>query len=187
MLRYGRPAPDYSMSNGSAVSVQMANTAADLDFFKMVVEQEDKQGNMPIDSLIILSRLREQHRLTTADLAPSVQKTEANVRAMLEKLVETGFLEPHSTGRGRTYTLSVRMYQKVGQQAEYVRQTGFAPIQQEQMVLKYIATHGDIKRADAADLCRISLYQATRLLKRMEKNNLIMSAGQGRRTRYEQK
>ena len=105
MLRYGRPAPDYSMSNDFTVSVQMFNATADLDFLKMVVEEEEKLGNMPIDSLIILSRLREERRLTTADLVPSVQKTEASVRATVEKLVETGFLEPHGTGRGRAYTL----------------------------------------------------------------------------------
>ncbi|MCK9303765.1 MAG: putative DNA binding domain-containing protein [Bacteroidales bacterium] len=187
MLRYGRPAPDYSMSNEFTVSVQMANTAADLDFLKMVVEQEDKPGNMPVDSLIILSRLRKERRLTTADFVASVQKTETSVRSVLEKLVETGFLEPHGIGRGRTYTLSVDLYQNAGQNAEYIRQAGFSVIQQEQMVLSYINKHGSIKRADAADLCRISPFQATRLLKRMEKKGLILPLGQGRGTRYEQK
>lgn len=185
MLRYGRPMPDYSMSSAYTVSVFLSNAAADLDFLKMVIEQEEKLGTMPIDSLIILSRLREERRLTTTDIAPSVQKPEANVRGTLEKLVEIGFLEPHGTGRGRTYTLSAHLYQKAGQRAEYIRQAGFAPIQQEQMVLKYIATHGSIKRADATDLCKISPFQATRLLKRMQKNGLIAAVGQGRGTSYE--
>jgi len=187
MLRYGRPAPDYSMSNDFTVSVKMVNAAADLDFLKMVVEQEDKLGNMPIDSLIILSRLREERRLTTADLAPSIQKPEASVRATLEKLVETGLLESHGAGRGRTYTLSAALYQKAGKKAEYIRQAGFAPIQQEQMVLNYIDKHGSIKRADAADLCHISPFQASRLLKRLTNNGLIKSIGQGKGTRYERK
>lgn len=187
MLRYGRPAPDYSMSNEFTVTVQLANAAADLDFLKMVIEQEDKLGNMPIDSLIILSRLREERRLTTADLAPSVQKPEANVRATLEKLVETGFLEPHGTGRGRTYTLSAALYRKAGKKSEYIRQAGFAPIQQEQMVLNYIDKHGSIKRADAADLCHISPFQATRLLKRLINKDNIRPTGRGKGTRYERK
>ena len=152
-LRYGRPAPDYSMSNDFTVAVQMVSAAADLDFLRMVVEQEDKLGNIPIDSLIILSRLREERRLTTADLAPAVQKPEANVRSTLEKLVETGFLEPHGTGRGRTYTLSAALYRNAGKKAEYIRQAGFAPIQQEQMVLNYIDSHGSIKREEAIELC----------------------------------
>ena len=185
MLRYGRPAPDYSLSDAFTVSVLLANAAADLDFLRMVVEQEDKLGTMPIDSLIILSRLREERRLTTADLVPSVQKSETNVRAALEKLVETGFLEPHGTGRGRTYTLSAAHYQHAGKKAEYIRQAGFAPIQQEQMVLNYIDKHGNIKRSDAADLCRISPFQATRLFKRLVEAGMIKPIGQGKGTRYE--
>ena len=187
MLRYGRPAPDYSMSNEFTVTVQLANAAADLDFLKMVVEQEDKLGNMPIDSLIILSRLREERRLTTADLAPSVQKPEANVRATLEKLVETGFLEPHGTGRGRSYTLSAALYQKAGKKSEYIRQAGFAPIQQEQMVLNYIDKHGSIKRADVVDLCHLTPPQAYRLLKRLKEQGKIEQSGKRRYAIYTRK
>jgi ATP-dependent DNA helicase RecG len=127
MLRYGRPAPDYSLSNSYTVSLSLSNAAPDLEFLKMVVEHEDKLGGLPIDSLIILSRLREERRLTTADFVASVQKTETNVRATLEKLVEIGLLESHGTGRGGTYTLSAQLYQSTGQQAEYIRQPGFSP------------------------------------------------------------
>lgn len=185
MLRYGRPAPDYSLSSSYTVSLNLSNAAPDLAFLKMVVEHEDKLGGLPIDSLIILSRLRDERRLTTADFAESVQKSETNVRSTIEKLVEIGLLESHGTGRGRTYTLSAQLYQSAGQEAEYIRQAGFSPIQHEQMVLNYIDKHGSIRRADAADLCRISPMQATRLLKRLVEAQEIKSAGAGRSTRYE--
>jgi ATP-dependent DNA helicase RecG len=184
MLRYGRPAPDYSMSNAFTVSLQMVNAAADLDFLKMVVEQEEKLGNMPIDSLIILSRLREERRLSTADLLPSVQKSEAVVRSTLEKLTETGFLEPHGTGRGRTYMLSAALYRRADKKAEYIRQAGFAPIQQEQMILSYIEKHGSIKRADVVDLCRLNPPQAYRLLKKLAEKKLIKKTGDRRHAIY---
>ena len=187
MLRYGRPAPDYFLSNAYTVSLFLSNASADLDFLKMVVEQEDKLGTMPIDSLIILSRLREERRLTTTDLAPSVQKPEANVRATLEKLVETGFLEPHGTGRGRSYILSARMYQKAGQRAEYIRQAGFDSIQQEQMVLNYIGKHGSIKRAEAVELCRLSPDQAYKLLLRLKQRGEIEQIGERKGAFYERK
>ena len=184
MLRYGRPAPDYSLSNAYTVSLFLSNASADLDFLKMVVEQEDKLGTMPIDSLIILSRLREERRLTTTDLAPSVQKQEANVRATLEKLVETGFLEPHGTGRGRSYILSARMYQKAGQRAEYIRQAGFDSIQQEQMVLNFIKAHGTIKRADVIELCRLTKDQSAKLLTQLAHEKMIHKHGDRRGTYY---
>jgi ATP-dependent DNA helicase RecG len=187
MLRYGRPAPDYAMSNAFTVSLQMVNAAADLDFLKMVVEQEDRLGQMPIDSLIILSRLREEKRLTTTDLAPSLQKSETLVRATLEKLVETGFLESHGSGRGRTYTLSAALYRRAGKKAEYVRQVGFSAIQQEQMVLSYIDKHGSIKRADVMELCRITPDQAYKLLLRLKNRGEIVQIGERKGAVYERK
>lgn len=187
MLRYGRPAPDYSLSDDFTVSVFLANAAADLDFLKLVVEQEDKLGTLPIDSLIILSRLREERRLTTADLVPSVQKPEASVRATLERLVEAGLLEPHGAGRGRTYTLSARLYRKAGKKAEYVRQVGFDPIQQEQMVLSYIDKHGSIKRAEAMELCHLTKDQAAKLLKKLTKEGRLEMHGQRRGAYYVRK
>lgn len=177
MLRYRRPVPDYAMSNDFTVSVQMANTAADLDFLQMIIKQEERLGNMPIDSLIILSRLREEKRLSTVDLTPSVQKSEANVRSTLEKLLEAGLLEAHGTGRGRTYTLSAHFYQKTGQRAEYIRQAGFNPIQQEQMVLNYVDKNKSIKRADVMDLCHITGSQAYRLLKGLVDKGLLRKEG----------
>lgn len=187
MLRYGRPAPDYSMSDEFTVSVQMVSAAPDLDFLEMVVEQEDKLGAMPIDSLIILSRLREERRLMTADLAPSVQKPEAHVRATLEKLLETGLLDSHGTGRGRTYTLSAALYRQAGKKSEYIRQAGFAPIQQEQMVLRFIEKHGSIKRADVMDLCRVTPDQAYKLLSRLKKRGEIVQVGERKGAFYERK
>lgn len=184
MLRYGRPAPDYCLSNAFTVSVHMINSAPDLDFLRMIVEQDDKLGDLPIDTLIILSRLREERRLNTADLVPSVQKPEASVRATLERLIEAGMIEAHGSGRGRTYTLSAALYRHAGKEAEYVRQTGFDKIQQEQMVLQYIKTHGSIKRADAIELCRITKDQASKLLKSLSVAGKIVQHGARRGTYY---
>jgi len=119
------------------------------------------------------------------DLVASVQKPEANVRATLEKLVETGFLEPHGTGRGRTYTLSAAMYRTAGQKSEYIRQAGFDKIQQEQMVLNYVEKHGRIKRAEVMDLCRITKDQAAKRLKSLAAAGKIFQHGTRRGTYYD--
>ncbi|WP_022947058.1 hypothetical protein [Methylohalobius crimeensis] len=63
MLRYGRTAPDYSRSSAHKVSVRMSAADADAEFLRMIVEREEQTGTaMPIDSLIILSRLRNEWR-----------------------------------------------------------------------------------------------------------------------------
>lgn len=185
MLRYGRPAPDYSMSDASSVVLLMARADADIAFLEMLLSYEKRTGAaMPIDSLIVLSRLRQERRLTTADLVQSTQKSETATRATLEKLVEAGLVEAQGTGRGRTYMLSAKVYKKTGQKAAYVRQAGFDPIQQEQMVVKFIETHGSIKRADVVDLCKIGPFQATRLLKRLSREGKIEPRGKGKGAFY---
>lgn len=186
LLRYGRPAPDYTRSNASSVSVRMSNVESDMAFLKLVLHEEKRIGDsLPLDSLIILSRLRQERRLTTVDLTPSTQKSEQETRTTLEKLVESGLIEAHGTGRGRTYTLSAKLYQNAGQKAGYVRQAGFDIIQQEQMIMSYIKEHKAIKRAEAADLCRISPFQAKRLLRKLVEEQRIEAKGNGKSTFYE--
>ncbi len=185
MLRYGRPAPDYSMSDMYSVVLLLSRADADISFLEMILAFEARTGApMPIDSLIILSRLRQERRLTTTDLAVSTQKPESSTRATLEKLVEAGMVEAQGTGRGRSYMLSAKVYKKTGQKAAYIRQAGFDPIQQEQMVLTYIEKHGAIKRAEVMELCRLSGPQAYHLLNRLQKQGKIRKNGKKRYAFY---
>jgi len=184
MLRYGRPAPDYGLSNPYLVNLFMANVAADREFLRMVVEQHDRLGEPLIEPLIVLARLKEERRLTIGDLTPSLQKSESQTRIILEKLLETGLIEAHGTGRGRSYTLSAEVYRRSGQKAAYVRQAGFDALQQEQMVLKFIQAHGGIKREDAMALCRLNKDQAYRLLKKLSNTGVIRFEGKGKGGKY---
>jgi ATP-dependent DNA helicase RecG len=187
LLRYGRPAPDYSRSDSTSVILRMSNADSDHDFLELVLRQEERAGRaMPLDSLIILFRLRQERRLTTNDLAPSIQKNEQEVRAALEKLAEAGLVEAHGVGRARAYTLSAKVYRKTGQKVAYIRQAGFDPIQHEQMVLSYIVKHGSIKRAEVAELCQLSLPQAYHLLKRLKNEGKVVQHGVKRHAYYAQ-
>jgi hypothetical protein len=126
----------------------MSNAAADKDFLRLILQEEEKLGRtLPLDSLIILSHLKTEHRLTTAALTESTQRSEAETRAALEKLVESGLVEAHGTGRGRAYTLSSGVYQKAGDTIGYIRQVGFKPIQHEQMILTQLSLSFNINPA----------------------------------------
>ena len=188
MLRYGRPAPDYALSDATSVVLIMPKSDADIAFLEMILRHEERTGTaMPIDSLIILSRLRYERRLTTLDLTANTQKPEQSTRTVLEKLVEAGLVEAHGTGRGRTSPLSAKVYRYSGREAAYIRQAGFDPIQQEQMVLKFIEKHGSIKRADVMGLCRITKDQAYKLLKRLKNGGQIVQVGDRKGAVYERK
>lgn len=163
----------------------MSRAEADTSFLEMVLAHEERTGApMPIDSLIILSRLRQERRLTTTDLVESTQKSEPSTRATLEKLVEAGLVEAQGVGRGRSYMLSVKVYKNAGQKTAYIRQAGFDHLQQEQMMLTYIDKHGSIKRGDVMELCRLSGPQAYHLLNRLQKHGKIRKNGEKRHAFY---
>lgn len=186
MLRYGRQKPDYSMSDSTSVNLFLPDSKADIKFLEMILENENKTKKpMPIESLIILSRLSKEKRLTFPQLMEDFQNDEARTRAAVEKLVEADLATPHGSGRGRSYTLSSKIYNKSGKKSAFIRQSGFDSIQQEEMVINYIKEYGSINRAETMELCRISKDQAYKLLKRLKDNDRVKSINSGKLTRYQ--
>lgn len=185
LLKFGRPAPDYSYTNAQSVVLRLPTSAADLDFCQQVLEQERRTGApLPIDSLIALTALRSAKRVTADELAKHIQRDAITAKRTLEALTEAGLVEAHGTTRGRSYTLSARIYQASGEKAAYTRQAGFAPIQHEQMVLSFVQQHGQIRRAEVMELCRISTDQAAKLLKKLKTDGSIIQHGKNRGAVY---
>jgi ATP-dependent DNA helicase RecG len=177
MLRYGRPVPDYRQSDATAVVVRLSHPSADIPFLQLIVEEERRSGTpLAVDSLLVLSELRENRRASIVDLASAMQRDEAAARRTVERLVEAGLVEPHGQTRGRTYTLSASAYRALGAKSAYVRQVGFEALQQEQMVT-LARKHGSVRRSDVIDLCRIAPKQATRLLAKLVRDGHLEMSG----------
>lgn len=185
LLRFGRSAPDYSRSDSHTVTVLLPGGEADLGMLRLVIEQERKSNaSLPVDSLIALSRLRNERRLDTKQLAEAIQKDEAKARSVLERLVEAGLVQAHGVKKGRTFTLASSVYRDMDDKEGYVRQVGFEPIQQEQMVLNFAKEHGRITRREAASLCQLSDDQASRLLRRLATEGKLVKLGERRGSHY---
>ncbi|MCP3431363.1 MULTISPECIES: ATP-binding protein [Stutzerimonas] len=185
MLKFGRPAPDYSYTTAQSVVLRLPTAEADLEFRRLVVEHErTTNAELPIDSLIALATLRELKRLSADALAERIQRDVTSAKRTLEALTEAGMVEAHGATRGRSYTLSASLYQAVGNKAAYTRQAGFSPIQHEQMVLSYVQQHGQIKRAEVMDLCRLTEDQAWQLLKRLVSAEKLVKHGERRWSFY---
>jgi ATP-dependent DNA helicase RecG len=150
-----------------------------------VEESQSGQTLLGLDELLVLNTLWQERSLSTQQVARLMQKSEHHARAVLERLVEIGLLEARGERKGRTYHLSAATYRRLGVPSAYVRQRGFEPIQQEQMIQQYLEAHGRITRREVAELCRISPYQATRLLRKMVEEGKLSAHGVRKSTWYE--
>jgi ATP-dependent DNA helicase RecG len=176
-LRNGRPAPSYARTDATSVVVVIPGGQANLDFVRLLVTEAQSGRVLGLDELLILNALWQERSLTTDEAARLTQKPEADARATLHRLVEAGLLEERGLKKGRTWHLSAAAYRALGDRAGYVRQRGFEPLQQEQMVLQYVEKHGRITRREAAELCRIDVRQAGRLLARLAQEGKIVLHG----------
>lgn len=186
MLRFGRPEPDYSRTDGNNVVLQLATVDADEAFLQLVVGQESQQNgsSLPIDSLIALAVLREQKRLGIDELALHIHRDATQAKRTLERLLEAGLVQAHGTTRNRSYTLSAEVYRATGQQIAYTRQAGFSSLQHEQMVLSYARQHGQVRRRDVIELCHLERDQAAKLLKRLAHEKKLILHGKLRGSFY---
>lgn len=185
LLRYGRPPPDFTRSTSDSVVLRLDASGADLSFVKLIVEAENqRRSSLPVDSLIALTCLKQQRRLTSEELALGIQKDRVDAKRTLEALLEAGLVTPHGNTKGRTYTLAPTIYAELGKAVEYTRQTGLGPAEHEQLVLKHARTYGEIRRPDVVKLCHLSETQATRLLQGMVDRGKLEPVGKRRWRSY---
>jgi len=184
-LRNGRPAPSYDGTTEAAVVLVLTGGAANLEFVRVVVEENQAGRDLRLNELLILHAVRAEGRITGPQAAALMQRPDAEARRTLTQLIEAGLLEARGELKGRTYHLSADTYRRLGAPAAYVRQRGFEPLQQEQMVLQYVQKHGRITRRETAELCRIGIDQAKRLLSRLAREKSLNRRGVTRGIWYE--
>ena len=185
MLRFGRPAPDYSQSMTDLVKLSISTAPADLAFVRMVLQEEARQKSpLPVETLLVLTALRESRRLSTAELAVRLQSGAVQAVAVIEPLAERGLIQAHGSGRGRQYTLSPQVYKQLGQGLEYVQQAGFDELQQVELIRNLARQQERIKREDVMTLCRLGPRQAKHKLDQMVATGLLARQGLKRGTYY---
>jgi len=185
MLRFGRPEPDYSQSIPDLVKLSISTAAADLAFVRMVLQEEARQkGDLPVETLVILTALRQARRLGASELAEKLQCNAQQAGRLLEPLLERGLIQAHGTGRGRQYTLSPQVYKALGQTIEYARQVGFDRLQQVELIRNLARQKERIKREDVVDLCRLTAKQASRRLAQMVQDGILIQRGEKRGSHY---
>ena len=183
-LRNGHPAPSYARSDPRNVVLELFGGRSNRAFVQLLVEESQAGHELGLDDLLVLDALLRERSVTTERIATWIQKPAAEARVVLHRLLEAGLVEARGSRRGRTWHLSASTCRRLGMRAAYVRQRGFEPIQQEQMVLQYVDTHGRITRGEAATLCQVTPDQAYRVLSRLVERGQLVRRGAKRGTWY---
>ena len=184
---FGRPLPDYSETTSTYVKLFIQSAEPDLAFTKMISNEENRLGrSLPINSLLILSALQSQRRLTIAEIAEVTNIGEIRAKAVVEKLVEAGLVDASGNNKARFYILSSKVYKEQDNIVGYVRQTGIDAVKYEAWIMELIQKQGGkITRDNVVELLNVTPSQAYRLLKKMSDKGWIKLVGTGRSAYYE--
>ena len=185
-LRYGRPAPDYSRSSTDAVHVVLRGGPANMAIARLIAQRDSPAQRLGVEELLVVNAVNSERRVTVGRVASLVQRAESVARSLLERLVEGGLLEARDERRERVYHFSAAAYRALGTPEAFVRVRGIEPIQRESMILQYVASHGRITRAQAADLCQVGPREARAVLEKLVRRGDLVVKGERRGSYYEQ-
>lgn len=184
---YGRPLPDYSETTSTYVKLFVQRAEPDLPFTKMISNEENRLGrSLPINSLLILSALQNQRRLTISEISEITNIADSRVKANVEKLVEAGLVDATGNSKSRSYILSSKVYKAQDNMVGYVRQTGIDSVKYEAWIMELVQKqNGHITRDNVVELLGVSPSQAYRLLKKLSDKGMLKLIGSGRSAYYE--
>lgn len=183
---YGRPQPDYSESTDQYVKLFIPRAAPDLAFAKMIFDEEKRLGRaLPINSLLILSILQTQRRISLTELAHKIHISEPRTQASVERLIESGLVEAIGNEKSRSYMLSANVYKRQNNMIGYVRQATSNTLNYEELVKNLaIEQQGYISRNDIKHLLHLNDNQAYYLLRKLTEKGLFSLEKKGRSAKY---
>lgn len=166
--KYGRPAPDYSMSDNDRVSVRIPGGKANLDFCKLILSIKTDS----INEMLILNMLFFNRRIILDEAATTLQLPDNNTKEILmsmyqknliENSIETGefFLKASMSSFAKKVVIPRRI--AVKEKAKY-----------KNLIKDTLKRGGEQSRETMADAVGISSHQCYRLLKELEEEQEVV-------------
>jgi len=175
-LRYGRPAPDYSLSDEEGVRVVLVQEPTHLQFAVFLDEQDQQGKPLNLDELLILNRLLCERHVSVRVASRLTQKDMTRTETALARMVEAGLVERANGDYRLPSTLAERL------QVPYAEEE-LSSEEMESRILEYVAREGKITNTECRRLCDLNTYQASRLLSRLAEEGKLEAVGE-KRWRY---
>ena len=181
-LLYGRDLPDYSESTSRTVKLFIPRGVPDKRLVALISEEQKRTGSpLPLNSLLVLNVLKNNHRMSLADMSHECTIPESKLKTTLERLTESGLIDAMGSGRGRAYVLSAKAYTDP---IQHVRQTDIDAVRYKELVMTLARRKEYITRRDVIELLHVSPSQAYRQLKKLVEEGLLTLDGTTSAAKY---
>ena len=122
----------------------------------------------------------DHQKITLKQAAKTLQETDDNAHKVLNALRDAGLRALH----GKTYMLSLKVYETVKTDVAYVQDKTVSQIQAKDRILEYLKHKPSITNQKAQELCGFNKNQTYYILHQMCKDGILQPDGVGRGTKY---
>jgi ATP-dependent DNA helicase RecG len=183
MLLGGKPYPEYTVFSDS-VRLTLQSNVENEAFIKFVAEEQDRNGKLlGLSKLMLLRCLSDHKKIALAQAAKTIQETKNVASKELDELRSMGLVELS----GREYMLTARVYEQLKNEVAYVQDKTIQLVKAQARIMDYLAQKPSINRPAVQELCGYNQNQASYLLGKMAKENVLERHGSGRGTYYTKK
>jgi len=157
------PMPDFDLTGGK-VKVTIIGKVLDIEYAKLLAQNKD----LTLEEIMMLDKVQKKNPLTAFE--------EKHLKS--RKLIE---------GRKPNYFIGIRVAQKIGQKADYSKNTGLDNDYYLDLIVKAITQHGSLNRKDIDDLLWKKLpdwmddkqrkIKISNLLSKLKKKEKIKNSG----------
>lgn len=166
---YGRPAPDYSESDNSQVSVRLVGGKANLDFCKFIFSTVE---NPSIHEVLILNSLFLNRDQTLDELKDLVQKPPVFTQQLLYRMHQKGLIEISNEKNAR-YFLKGSIHHIARKVVKPERMTNKEMENAANQILKELERRSLLSKEELADILGLSPPQTYRLLQKLKKDGAL--------------
>lgn len=203
-LKNGYPPPSYDLSNEKSVTVSLVFGEPNMRFARLMVEMKKEGREIKMNDLLVLHNFEFQASITAAKAGELIQRPGKFAKPVLGNLREAGLIETQGKGARQRWIGTDRLVSTLkstslnsersdpvsstpeqsasGHAGKHESGTRFS--MPEQKILAHVSKYGRITRQEAATLCRIDLWKASRLLRNLGKKKNLTKLGSKRGTYY---
>ena len=164
LLEFGKRMPEYH-DGASRVSLRIFDGSFDERMAALVAKWRGEGRELDLDSLLVLSHLREHAFIDTVTAAERLQLPRDDARGVLDQMAQpkSGILERKGKTKAATYHLNKSVAKDVLGRSSYTRLKGIDPIRYKEMAREHVNQHGSITPRECRELLGLGESNSARV------------------------
>ena len=175
-LETGKQPPSFSGTE-NRVEVSIPSGEIDERMASFVASHYRAGYKFDVPELIVIDSLRRVRETRASEVARMTQQTTSATSLLLHSMVSKDLLRRRGGGPSTSYVYSPTVRRSLESPTDTARDLLIESIRCPELIIEFVRQRGKITNADCRELCHLNAWQASRLLRRLAGEGVIVRRG----------